>query len=219
MSISAAADKSTAPTALLPVKVKLLSCGRRSRSGSPALPTPRAMPMRSQTRKTQTAKHLRREERAPPERQVSFVPGHPIDKKQDVPAFLLHHRLEGIDESRRKKSRAFGQREQTEGKEAVDAFAETGHHEGPFRIARAAVFRLRRQADPVRLDEIGKNFLVPPFLEAVELDGAPQQCVLDRLGIAQHAQAGLPLGLHGDVPNRQADEAVARLRRRAPANR
>ena len=49
------------------------------------------------------------------------------------------------------------------------------------------------------------------FLEPVQFDGAPQQCVFDHRGIAQHALAGLPFGLHRDIPDRQADEALASL--------
>ena len=45
------------------------------------------------------------------------------------------------------------------------------------------------------------------LLEPVELDRLAQQRVGDQLGIAQHADAGLALGLHRDVPDRQADTA------------
>src|SRR5215467_4543448 len=54
-SISPAKDMSTAPTALPPVKVKLLSWAATPDPGSLPLPMPRARPMRSQTRKIQTA--------------------------------------------------------------------------------------------------------------------------------------------------------------------
>src|SRR5271169_6320481 len=99
-----------------------------------------------------------------------------------MPAFLLHDRLEGIDEGRRKKSRTLCQRKETESKEAVDAFAEAGHHKGPLRIARMQVFRFRCQGNAISLHEIGKNLLVPAFFKAVELDRSPQQRVVDRIG-------------------------------------
>src|SRR5271157_1244799 len=57
-SISALTERSTAPTDLLPVRVKLLSWGIIPPSPSPAPPNPRAMPIRSQTRKAQTARIL-----------------------------------------------------------------------------------------------------------------------------------------------------------------
>src|SRR4051795_8508553 len=122
-------------------------------------------------------------------------------------ALLLHDGLEGIDEGQREKSRALCQREKSEGEKAVDAFAEPGNHKGPFRVWWPAVFRLRRQRNAIGLHEIGENLFVTPFLKPVELDGAPQQSVLDRLGITEHAQPGLPFGLHSDIPNRQSDEA------------
>ena len=109
------------------------------------------------------------------------------------------------------KARAPGQREQAKGKEAVDALAETSNHEGPFGVARTDVFGLNRETDTVGLDEVGEDLLVPPFLETVEFDRLPQQGVGDGRGIAQHAQAGLALGLNRDVPDWQADQSVARL--------
>src|SRR6516164_6142516 len=139
------------------------------------------------------------------------VPRHPIDKEEDVAAFLLHNRLECIDEGGREKPRTFRQRKQAEGKDAVDALAEAGDHEGPFRIVWPMIFRFWSQADAVGLNKIGKNLLVSSFLKAIELDCLPQQRIGDRFRIAQNAQTGLALGLHSDVPNRQADEAAARF--------
>src|SRR6516164_7645001 len=139
------------------------------------------------------------------------MPGHPVDKEENVAAFLLHYRLECVDQGRREKPGTFRQRKQTKRKNAIDALAKAGHHEGPFRIARPAIFGLRGQADAVGLDEIGKNLLVSSFLKAVELDRLLQQRVGNFLTVAENAQARLALGLHCDVPYRQADEAVARL--------
>src|SRR5882724_6179761 len=117
------------------------------------------------------------------------MPGHPIDKEENVAAFLLHDRLERVDQGRREKSRALCHREQAEGKKAIDAFAVAGDHQGPFWMARAEVFGFRRQPDAVGPDEIGKNLLVPSLLKAVELDRLLQQRIDDRLAVAQNAQA------------------------------
>ena len=138
------------------------------------------------------------------------MPGHPIDEENDVPAFLLHHRLEGVDERRRKKSERLASAKRPKAKKL------SMHSLKPVTMkAHSGSLGFRYSGsganDPVCLDEIGKNFLVPAFLETVELDGALQQPVRDGLGIAQHAQARLALGLHRNVPNRQADEAVAGL--------
>jgi len=62
-----------------------------------------------------------------------------------------------------------------------------------------------------RRDQVGKNLLVAALLEAIELDRAPQQRIIDRFGIAQHAQARLAFGLHGDVPDWEANQPVARV--------
>ena len=126
-------------------------------------------------------------------------------------AFLLHHRLERLDQRRRKEARALGQREQAKGEEAVDALAEAGDHERPFGVARAQIIGFHGEADAVGLDHIGKDLLVPPLLEAVELDRLAQQRVRHRLGVAQHPQTGFPFGLHRDIPDRQADQTIARL--------
>src|SRR5437660_9366388 len=93
------------------------------------------------------------------------MPGHPIDKEENVAAFLLHDRLERVDQGRREKSRALCHREQAEGKKAIDAFAVAGDHKGPFWMARAEVFGFRRQPDAIGPDEIGKNVLVPTLLD------------------------------------------------------
>ena len=63
------------------------------------------------------------------------MPSPPVDEEQDVSAFLLDHWLEGLDQLRRKKSRAPRDFEQSEGKEAVQAFGVPGRKKRPFRIA------------------------------------------------------------------------------------
>ena len=78
-------------------------------------------------------------------------------------------------------------------------------------MSRTQVFRFRRQGNAIRLYEIGKDLLVPCFLETLDLDRPPQQWVFDSLGIAKHPQACVAFSLHCDVPDRQADEPVARL--------
>src|SRR5262245_133120 len=139
------------------------------------------------------------------------MPGHPIDKEENVPTFLLHDRLERVDQDWREESRTLRQREQAEGKKAIDAFAVAGDHKSPFRIARAEVFGFRRQPDAIGPGEIGKNLLVPSLLKAVELDRLPQQRISDRLAVAQNTQACLALGLHRNVPDRQIDQSAARV--------
>ena len=47
------------------------------------------------------------------------------------------------------------------------------------------------------------------FFEPVELDRLAQQRVRHLFGITQDPQPGLALGLHGDVPDRQADQPIA----------
>src|SRR6266851_293418 len=101
-------------------------------------------------------------------------------------AFLLHDRLESVDEFGRKKSRPFSQREKPEGEKGIDAFAKAGEQERPFGMARRLVFGLWREPDSIGLDEVGKNLLVSCFLEPVDFDRFPQQRVRERLGIAQH---------------------------------
>src|ERR1700730_11103299 len=76
-------------------------------------------------KKSPDRENLGREENALPQRQVAPVPGHPIDKKENMSALFLHHRFEGVDEGWRKKSRSLGQRKQAEGEEGVDALAKT----------------------------------------------------------------------------------------------
>src|ERR1700730_7095551 len=139
------------------------------------------------------------------------MPGHPVDKEEDVTTFLLHDRLECIDERGREKPRTLRQREQAKSEEAVDTLAVAGDHEGPLRIARPEVFRLRRRADAVGLDKIGQHLLVPSFFNAVELDRPLKQRIGDGLSVAQDAQARLALGLHRNVPDRQTDQSAARV--------
>src|SRR6185437_7272880 len=122
------------------------------------------------------------------------MPSHPIDEEEDVAAFLLHHRLEGVDELRREEAGTLGELEQTESKKAVDALAIAGDHEGPFGIARLEIGRLGREPDAVSLDHIGEDLLVAPFLEAVEVDRLAQERILDLLAIAQDAQLRLAFG-------------------------
>src|SRR4029077_18584146 len=56
------------------------------------------------------------------------------------------------------------------------------------------------------------DLLVSSFLKAVEFDRLLQQRIGDLFAVAQNAQTGLALGLYRDVPDRQAYEAVARLK-------
>src|SRR5208282_4356753 len=79
--------------------------------------------------------HFQLEERPPPKRHVPPVPRSPVDEEQNVTGFLLNDRLEGVDELRRKEPGTLGGFEKTEGEEAVDALAVSGHHEGPLRVA------------------------------------------------------------------------------------
>jgi hypothetical protein len=155
--------------------------------------------------------HFCPEPRPAPPRQIAPVPRDPIYEEEDVAAFLLHHRFERVDELGREIARPLGDLEKAEGEETVDAFAEAGDHEGPFGVARLQIGRFGREFDAIGLDHIGENVLVPAFLEPVQIDRLAQQRIGDRVAIAQHAQLRLALGLHGDVPDRQADEAVARL--------
>src|SRR2546430_15785408 len=72
------------------------------------------------------------------------MPRSPVDEEKDVTGFLLDDGLERVDERVRKESGALGRFEQAEGKEAVDALAIAGHHEGPLRVALYDVLRLGR---------------------------------------------------------------------------
>ena len=51
-----------------------------------------------------------------------------------------------------------------------------------------------------------------PLLEAIQLHGFPQQRIGNAFGVGAHIQSGLVLGLHRDVPDRQACDALLRLR-------
>ena len=98
-------------------------------------------------------------------------------------ALFLHHRFEGVDEGWRKKSRSLGQRKQAEGEEGVDALAKTSEQERPLGMSRTQIFRFRRQGNAIRLYEIGKDLLVPCFLETVDLDSVqvePDRVLDDR---------------------------------------
>ena len=74
------------------------------------------------------------------------------------------------------------------------------------------VFGLRCEADSVRRDEIRQNLLVSFLLETVDFDCFPQQRVGNNVGVAQHPQTCVAFGLHRDIPDRQADQSIARLR-------
>ena len=81
------------------------------------------MPIRSQTRNSQTratrsSKRIRRQRS-----RLLAVPGQPVGEQQDVAGLLLDHRLERVDQRRREEAGAAGKLEQAEGEEAVDAFA------------------------------------------------------------------------------------------------
>ena len=77
-------------------------------------------------------------------------------------------------------------------------------------IARRDVGRLRRERDAIGRHQIGQHQLVTPLLEAVELDRLLEQGIGDGFGIGLDAQTGLALGLDRDVPDRQADQTLAR---------
>ena len=86
---------STSLTALLPFSVKLLS------GALPPL-TPRAMPIRSQARNTQAAATRTSNQARRHERQAPPMPCEPVREEQNVPRLFLDHRLERVDEFRRK---------------------------------------------------------------------------------------------------------------------
>ena len=87
-------------------------------------------------------------EQTSPPGQVRAMPGQPIGKEQDVPAFLLNDRRERLDQLRRKKAGEPRQVEETECKEAVDALGVSGNQECPFHVARRLVGWLFKQLDP-----------------------------------------------------------------------
>src|SRR5690242_8292444 len=82
------------------------------------------------------------EPRPAPPRQVAAMPRDPIDEEQNMARLLLHDGFKGLDQLGRKKARGLCHRKQSESEEAVDALAEPGHHECPFRIAWAVVLGL-----------------------------------------------------------------------------
>jgi hypothetical protein len=139
------------------------------------------------------------------------VPGEPVGEQQDVPAFLLHHRLERLDQLGREDPGAMRHREQAEGEEAVDAFGKPGDQVGPFRVARLDVGRLRGELDVVRLHQLRQHLLVAVLLPSVARDGVAHLRVADGRGIGGHPHPRLAFGLHGDVPDRQGDDALQRL--------
>src|SRR6266403_14310 len=110
--------------------------------------------------------------------------------------FFLHDRLERVDQRLGKESGTLGRFEQTEGKEAVDALAVPGHHEGPFRVAPQNVFRLRRKGDAIGRDEIGEHMFVAALLEGVELDRFAQQWIGSGGGIGSDIEPGSSLRLY-----------------------
>ena len=140
------------------------------------------------------------------------MPRSPVDEEQDVTGFLLDDGLERVDERLRKECGALGRFEQAEGEEAIDALAVTGHHEGPFRVALHHVVRLGRERDAVGRDEIGEHVFVAALLEGVELDRCAQQGIGSDRGKGGDIEPRPPFGLHGDIPDGQAHEAIARLR-------
>src|SRR5437868_7147912 len=94
-------------------------------------------------------KDLGPEPRPTPPRQVAAMPRDPIDEEQDVARLLLHDGFERLDELGREEARCLRHRKQPKREEAVDALAEPGHHERPFRIARATVLGLGREPYPI----------------------------------------------------------------------
>src|SRR5216684_3070734 len=103
------------------------------------------------------------------------MPGGPVGEEQDMAAFLLDHRLERIDQRWRKVAGALGELEQAEGKETVDAFAETRNHKGPFRIPGFHIGGLGCESYAVGRNHARQNLLVPALLEGVESNGLAQQ--------------------------------------------
>src|SRR6202040_1522047 len=89
------------------------------------------------------------EENTSPRGQIAPVPSHPIDKKENMPALLLHHGFEGVDEGYRKKSRSLGQRKQAEGEEGVDALAKAGEQERPLGMSRTQILGFRREGNAI----------------------------------------------------------------------
>src|ERR1700730_2310195 len=128
------------------------------------------MPMRSQTKKPQTATILAQKIRRRHSARLRRCQATQLTKKRMWrPSSCMTGSELSTKEGGWEKCRTFRQREQAERKEAVDALAVTGDHKGPLRIARPEIFGFRRQADAVGLDEIGQHLLVASFLKAVDV--------------------------------------------------
>ena len=61
--------------------------------------------------------HLQFEIGPAPQRHVAAMPGDPVDEEQDVAGFLIHHRIEGLDQFGREIAGVLGGLEQAEGEE------------------------------------------------------------------------------------------------------
>ena len=86
-----------------------------------------------------------------------------------------------------------------------------GAHIGELRVLGPDVLGLGLQLDAVRLHHVGQDDLVPPLLIRVHRQRLVQHGIADELGVGPHVHARAPLRLHGDVPDRQGDDALARL--------
>ena len=126
MSISSATSISS-PIAFAPVTVKLLSCT--------PLPTSRAMPMRSQIKKSQTASTFSSNHGRRQNGMFLRCQAAQLTKNRMWRRFFVDDRFESLDQFRGKESGTLGGFEQPEREKAVDALAVACHHEGPFRIA------------------------------------------------------------------------------------
>ena len=72
-----------------------------------------------------------------------------------------------------KKAGAPRQIEETECKEAIDAFGVSGNQECPFHVARRLVGWLFKQLDPVRFNQLGKNLLVAVLFPGIQQRSSP----------------------------------------------
>ena len=124
---------------------------------------------------------LQREIRAAPERHGRLVPGDPVGEEQDMPAFLLHHRLEGLDQLGGEEAGAARHLEQAVGEEAVDAFGIAGDHEAPFGVIRQLVVLLRLHRDVIGGDQAGQHVAVAGFLAGHVQQRLAQRRVLHRV--------------------------------------
>src|SRR5689334_8150033 len=105
------------------------------------------------------------------------MPGCPVDEEQDMPAFLLHDRLEDLHELDRKEAGLSGGGEEAEREEAVNAFTVTRHHERPFRVARLRARRDIGERNAIARRHGGQQLAMPRLFEAIEVECFPEQRV------------------------------------------